>query len=59
MQEDPNTDTENDIANIDPENWQLAFWALRRRTRSHSIARLPAHRTETVDKRTEHARGVG
>lgn len=25
MQEDPNTDPENDTANIDPEDWQLAF----------------------------------
>jgi hypothetical protein len=25
MQEDANTDPENDTANIDPEDWQLAF----------------------------------
>ena len=25
MQEDPNTDPENDTANLDPEDWQLAF----------------------------------
>lgn len=25
MQEDPNTDSENDTAYLDPEDWQLAF----------------------------------